>query len=52
VSDRTHGVLTKLLGDPQIVRSTADDQRDRRWANTDVAVLAALVLGSPEFQRR
>ena len=52
VSARTHSVLTKLLGDPQIVRSTDDDRRDRRWANTDVAVLAALVLGSPEFQRR
>jgi uncharacterized protein (DUF1800 family) len=51
VSDGTHGTLTKLLADPQIMRS-ADDRRDHRWANTDVAVLAALVLGAPEFQRR
>ena len=32
-----------------IVRLTADD---RGPANTDVEKLAALVLGSPEFQRR
>ena len=48
VSDQTHRVLTNLLEDPEIVRS-ADD---RRGANTDAAVLAALVLGAPEFQRR
>jgi hypothetical protein len=52
VSDQTRAVLTRQLQDPQIIRSTPDDQRDLRWADTDVATLAALVLGSPEFQRR
>jgi uncharacterized protein (DUF1800 family) len=52
VSDQTRAVLTRQLQDPRIIRSTPDDQRDLRWADTDVAALAALVLGSPEFQRR
>jgi uncharacterized protein (DUF1800 family) len=34
---------------PRITRTTADDRVTR---DTDVAKLAALVLGSPEFQRR
>ena len=45
----TRAVLTAQLGDPQITRLTTDD---RGPANTDVAKLAALVIGSPEFQRR
>src|SRR4030095_14575351 len=35
--------------DPQITRLSSDD---RGPASTDVAKLAALVIGSPEFQRR
>jgi uncharacterized protein (DUF1800 family) len=45
----TRAVLEALLTDPQITRLTADD---RGPANTDIEKLAALVIGSPEFQRR
>jgi uncharacterized protein (DUF1800 family) len=45
----TRAVLAARLTDPQITRLSPDD---RRPANTDVAKLAALVIGSPEFQRR
>jgi uncharacterized protein (DUF1800 family) len=48
-TEETRAVLTAQLGLPEITRLTADD---RGPANTDVAKLAALVLGSPEFQRR
>ena len=48
-SPRTREVLAALLDSPEIVRATADDRGPR---NTDVEKLAALVLGSPEFQRR
>jgi uncharacterized protein (DUF1800 family) len=48
-SEQTRAVLTAQLGLPEITRLTAED---RGPANTDVAKLAALVLGSPEFQRR
>ena len=49
VSAETRSVLMAQLGLPEITRLTGDD---RGPANTDVARLAALVLGSPEFQRR
>ena len=45
----TRGVLVAQLDNPEITRATVDD---RGPANTDVEKLAALVLGSPEFQRR
>ncbi|HEY7540489.1 MAG TPA: DUF1800 domain-containing protein [Methylomirabilota bacterium] len=45
----TRAVLTAQLGEPQITRLSPDD---RGPASTDVAKLAALVIGSPEFQRR
>jgi uncharacterized protein (DUF1800 family) len=48
-SARTREVLVSQLDSPEIVRATADDRGPR---NTDVEKLAALVLGSPEFQRR
>jgi len=48
-SARTREVLGSQLDSPEIVRATADDRGPR---NTDVEKLAALVLGSPEFQRR
>ncbi len=48
VSPETRQTLLAHLGDPAITRATADD----REVNTDVAKLAALILGSPEFQRR
>ncbi|MBI4638144.1 MAG: DUF1800 domain-containing protein [Candidatus Rokubacteria bacterium] len=49
VSRETRAVLRGQLGDPQITRLTPDD---RGPATTDVEKLAALVIGSPEFQRR
>jgi uncharacterized protein (DUF1800 family) len=45
----TRAVLTAHLDDAQIIRKTSDD---RGPADTDVEKLTALVLGSPEFQRR
>ena len=45
----TRRVLTAQLADPLIRRQTTDD---RGPASPDVERLAALVLGSPEFQRR
>ncbi len=49
LSADTRAVLAQQLAHPQITRLTADD---RAPADTDVAKLAALVIGSPEFQRR
>ncbi len=43
----TRSVLAAQLDNPEIPRATMDDR-----TNTDVEKLAALVLGSPEFQRR
>jgi uncharacterized protein (DUF1800 family) len=48
-TEETRAVLAAQLRDPQILRQTPDD---RGPANTDLDTLAALVLGSPEFQRR
>ena len=45
----TRAVLAEQLTHPRITRLTPDD---RGPADTDVARLAALVIGSPEFQRR
>jgi uncharacterized protein (DUF1800 family) len=49
VTSQTRSVLLAQLDNPEITRATRDD---RGPANTDVEKLAALVLGSPEFQRR
>jgi len=46
---QTRTVLTAQLQSPEITRTTGDD---RVASDTDVEKLAALVLGSPEFQRR
>jgi hypothetical protein len=46
---QTRAVLSAQLESPEITRTTGDD---RVASDTDVAKLAALVLGSPEFQRR
>ena len=48
VTPDTRDVLLKQLSDPEIRRATSDD----RTLNPDVEKIAALVLGSPEFQRR
>jgi len=48
-SAQTRSVLIAQLANPEIRRQTPDD---RGPADTDVEKLAALVIGSPEFQRR
>jgi len=48
-SPETRKVLAAQLDSPEITRSTAYDVGPK---HTDVEKLAALVLGSPEFQRR
>ncbi len=48
-TSQTRSVLAAHLDDPEITRATRDD---RGPADTDVEKLAALVLGSPEFQRK
>lgn len=48
VSKETRGTLEKQLSDPQVLRATLDD----RVMNVDAGVIAGLVLGTPEFQRR
>jgi uncharacterized protein (DUF1800 family) len=48
-SAATRAVLDAQLADPQITRLSPDD---RGPARTDMEKLTALVLGSPEFQRR
>ena len=48
-SPATRAVLEAQLESPEITRVTADD---RVAKDTDVEKLLALVLGSPEFQRR
>jgi len=48
VSTQTHEVLEKQLGDPQILQASLDDP----VKHVNAAMIAGLVLGSPEFQRR
>jgi len=55
VRPETRSVLAAQLDNPEIIRATPDDRKaagGRPAANTDIDKLAALVLGSPEFQRR
>ena len=49
VSAETRAVLAAQVTNPQVTRSMADD---RAPAEIDVEKLVALVIGSPEFQRR
>jgi hypothetical protein len=48
VSASTKRVLTKALKDPEITHAVLDDKKKE----IQVAKLGALVLGSPDFQRR
>ncbi len=48
VSPETRETLVQQLADFEVTRATPDD----RMLNPDVEKIAALVLGSPEFQRR
>ena len=47
-SPETRETLEKQLNDPQILQATLDDQVKQ----VNAAMIAGLVLGSPEFQRR
>lgn len=49
VTPATHAVLVRMVSDPKINHAMEDD---RGLVNTDAETLAALVVGSPEFQRR
>jgi uncharacterized protein (DUF1800 family) len=48
VSEQTRETLEKQMEDPQILQATLDD----KVKQVNVAMIAGLVLGSPEFQRR
>lgn len=48
VSERTRAALQRRLGDPEVARARFDD----RPRPVDARLLATLVLGAPEFQRR
>ncbi len=49
VSPTTQNILVQVLSDPKINHAMEDDQG---LVNTDAETLAALVIGSPDFQRR
>jgi hypothetical protein len=48
ISSQTHAVIEKQLNDPQITRRKLDDTSKP----PDYGVIAGLIMGSPEFQRR
>ena len=48
VSPQTRDTIEKQLSDPQILRASLDDPTKQ----VNAAMIAGLVLGSPEFQRR
>jgi uncharacterized protein (DUF1800 family) len=48
VSKQTRAVLEKQLDDPQVLQAMFDDP----VKNVDAGMIAGLVLGSPEFQRK
>jgi hypothetical protein len=48
VSRQTHDAITKQLDSPQQLSR----QSDKPGKATNVATIAGLILGSPEFQRR
>jgi uncharacterized protein (DUF1800 family) len=48
VSQETRDTLEKQMDDPQVLQATLDD----KVKAVNVAMIAGLVLGSPEFQRR
>jgi uncharacterized protein (DUF1800 family) len=48
VSPQTRAVLEKQLDDPQVLQAMFDDP----VKNVDAGMIAGLVLGSPEFQRK
>jgi hypothetical protein len=48
VSKQTHDTIAKRLDDPQVAQRRLDDAP----RPPNVPVIAGLILGSPEFQRR
>jgi uncharacterized protein (DUF1800 family) len=48
VSQQTHQTILKQMNDPQVTGRTLDDPN----RPVNVGVIAGLILGSPEFQRR
>jgi len=48
LSEETRATLEKQLDDPQILQATLDD----KVKQVNAAMIAGLVLGSPEFQRK
>jgi len=48
VSAQTHAVIEKRLNDPQVTQRKLDD----RGRPPNYGVIAGLIMGSPEFQRR
>ena len=48
VSPQTHATISKQLDDPKITQRRLDDPP----RSPNVGVIAGLLLGSPEFQRR
>jgi uncharacterized protein (DUF1800 family) len=48
VSRQTHDAITRRLEDPQVAQRKLDDPA----RSPNVAMIAGLILGSPEFQRR
>jgi hypothetical protein len=48
VSRQTHDTISKQLEDPKISQRRLDDPK----RPPNVAAIAGLILGSPEFQRR
>ncbi len=47
-SPQTRATLEKQLSDPQVIQAKLDDPVKQ----IDLGVIAGLVLGAPEFQRR
>ncbi len=48
VTEQTHDTLEKQLDDPQVTQASLDDPVQ----HVNVNLIAGLVLGAPEFQRR
>jgi len=48
VSKQTHSTIVKQLSDPQVTGRKLDDAN----RPPNVGVIAGLILGSPEFQKR
>jgi uncharacterized protein (DUF1800 family) len=52
ISKQTHDTILKQLGDPQLNPRGIAMNDNPRLRDADLSVIAGLMLGSPEFQRR